>query len=96
MTPPPEPPSLDQMPMCERCLREGGIVVHGKRQPPHRADMHPSHTIGIGGNGTKSRPATREPLCARHVEIVSWEASGKPVGYPAPRWTQARRQEDDR
>ena len=90
-------PQQDEVgrPPCARCVREGGIVLYGRRHPPNRSDIHPDHTSpkhgergGIVGFNHKG---PREPLCSHHVELVAWEGKGGNRGVAKPAWAAGAR-----
>ena len=95
----PQPPSREQMPLCARCLREGGITLYGGWHAPEKAAIHPKHVAVYRGKGERVEGfvhrGPREALCGFHVELVAWEGAGKSKGYPPPPWTLAGRGRTD-
>ena len=78
----------DQLPLCRRCERDGGITLYGRRQAPQRATVVPGHVVR--DDSGRARPAVAEALCGHHVELAAWEAVGSKTSppYPAPGWTR--------
>lgn len=87
----------DRALVCAHCSHDGGITRFGRRYPPERAVLEPRHRIK-DMDGRPVRPATQEPLCGWHLELLAWRAYSetKPrLPYPMPAWTGPAPASDD-